>query len=91
MLAAPALAQTPPAAGAPQQNQQTARPPATPELRDARAAMRQACAPDIANICKDVEPGGRRIIECLRNNREHLSPGCLAAWQKLRALRSYER
>lgn len=91
LAATPALAQTPPPA-APQTapaDAPTGRPMVTPEMKAAREAMRQACTPDVQNFCKDVQPGGRRIGECLRTNRDHLSPDCLAAWQKLRAVRGY--
>jgi hypothetical protein len=82
--AVPVLAQTP---GAPNT------PPAgeKPELRAAREAMSQACATDIATLCKGVQPGGGKLRECLHYNRDHLSPGCLAAWQKVRAVRGYTR
>ena len=86
-IAAPALAQTPgtpPASNTPPAAQKS-------ERHAARDAMREACAADVANFCKDVQPGGGKLRECLHYNREHLSPGCLAAWQKLRAVRGYTR
>jgi hypothetical protein len=83
-IAVPVLAQTPGAPPAPNA------PPAA-ELHADRDAMRQACAADIANFCKDVQPGGGKLRECLHYNRDHLSPGCLAAWQKVRAVRGYTR
>ena len=90
LMAAPALAQTPPAAPqGPATEGPAGRAPETPEMKAAREAMRQACTPDIQNFCKDVQPGGRRIIECLHYNRDHLSPDCLAAWQKVHAIRKY--
>jgi hypothetical protein len=86
VVAVPALAQTP---GAPPAS---STPPAEKSERHAaRDAMREACAADVASFCKDVEPGGGKLRECLHYNREHLSPGCLAAWQKLRAVRGYTR
>lgn len=90
LTAAPVFAQTPPPSTTSQPEPQSSRPAASPELKETRDAMRQACAPDVASLCKDVNRGGGKIAECLHYNREHLSPGCLAAWQKLRALHSYE-
>jgi len=34
------------------------------------------CAEDIANFCKDVKPGGGRIITCLKKHEGELSPLC---------------
>ena len=88
----PVLAQTP---GAPpvqgRQGDNAAPVAETPELRAAREAMRQACAPDIATLCKGVQRGGGKLRECLHYNRDHLSPECLAAWQKIRAVHEYTR
>jgi hypothetical protein len=60
---------------------------ASPEVRAALQAMRQACAADIAKLCKDVEPGGGKIGMCLRDHATELSPGCTTAWQNVRAAR----
>lgn len=42
-----------------------------------RGGMRD-CGADIATICQGVVPGGGRIIQCLVNRRESLSPSCRA-------------
>ena len=36
----------------------------------------QACGPDIQNFCGGVQPGGGRIISCLRPHMRELSPDC---------------
>ena len=36
----------------------------------------QACGPDIQNFCTGVQPGGGRIISCLRPHMRQLSPEC---------------
>ncbi|MDZ4867364.1 MAG: cysteine rich repeat-containing protein [Alphaproteobacteria bacterium] len=42
-------------------------------------ALREACKADIATLCPGLEPGGGRIRECLRANRDKISDGCKAA------------
>lgn len=34
------------------------------------------CADDVAKFCKDVQPGGGRIIECMKEHEKDLSPAC---------------
>lgn len=34
------------------------------------------CSEDIASFCKDVKPGGGRIISCLKKHEGELSPVC---------------
>jgi hypothetical protein len=45
---------------------------------DARQAMR-ACAPDAEKLCKDTQPGGGRVIECLKAHQSELAPACQQA------------
>jgi hypothetical protein len=81
-IAPPAAAQTPqqPVGGM----QQSA---PSPETANARQAIRQACAGDAANFCKDVQPGGGRILKCLKDHQSEISQGCKNAWESLRAAR----
>lgn len=39
----------------------------------------EACKADIASLCAGIQPGGGRIKECLRANRDKLSEGCKSA------------
>ena len=38
---------------------------------------RGACKADIEKFCKDIKPGGGRILACLRNNGDRLSQECV--------------
>lgn len=58
-----------------------------PELKAARQAMRQACMDDIRNLCAGSEPGGGKIMMCLRSHKDQVSDGCKAAFQHLRDVR----
>jgi hypothetical protein len=75
-LAAPALAlaQAPPGDGAP-----------SPDMRAARQAARQACAPDMATLCQGQS--GRDAMMCLRQNHDKASQACQDALAKMRAAR----
>jgi hypothetical protein len=37
-----------------------------------------ACSGDIAQFCKEIQPGGGRIVKCLREHDKQLSPTCSA-------------
>jgi hypothetical protein len=38
--------------------------------------QRGPCAHDIAKLCKDVKPGGGRIVKCIKEHEKELSPAC---------------
>jgi len=50
--------------------------PPAPGQHPAVDAVRIACADDIKLLCSNLEPGGGRIVRCLRDNEEKLSPQC---------------
>jgi hypothetical protein len=41
--------------------------------------LREACKADVASLCQGVQPGGGRIKECLKANKDKLSDGCKTA------------
>ncbi|HEU0188170.1 MAG TPA: cysteine rich repeat-containing protein [Gallionellaceae bacterium] len=42
----------------------------------------EACKGDIEKVCKDVKPGGGRILRCLKQHEDTLSPACKAEFQQ---------
>ena len=44
-----------------------------------RGAVRQACQADYKTFCPGVQRGGGRIVACLQQNFDKLSPGCQQA------------
>jgi len=48
------------------------------EVKEKIAEFRQACKDDVMNFCKDVKPGGGRILQCLKEHQNALSPECKA-------------
>ena len=49
--------------------------------------LKTYCLSDIERLCKGIEPGGGRIIKCLKANKKEMSVGCAQALQKLKAKR----
>lgn len=43
---------------------------------------KEACGADVEKFCKDIQPGGGRIMKCLRGHESELSPDCRQALQK---------
>ena len=50
-------------------------------------ALKQACAADYKALCSGVQPGGGRIIACLKQNADKLSPTCKQALGDAKAAR----
>jgi Cysteine rich repeat len=42
------------------------------------------CKSDMARLCPGVEPGGGRIIGCLKEHKMEMSVGCAKALQKMK-------
>jgi hypothetical protein len=63
---------------------QQASPQPTP---DARQAVETACRGDLERLCKGVQPGGGRIMACLREKQDQVGAPCKEAIAKARAAR----
>ena len=60
-------------------------PPAaqpTPAQQKAMQAVRAACETDAQKLCAGVQPGGGRIVACLREHKDQVSDGCKQAISK---------
>ncbi len=44
--------------------------------QDSLAAIRAACAADAQKFCAAVQPGGGRIVACLKEHKDSLSDRC---------------
>ena len=66
-------AQSPPAEAAPAPGLPTGTP------QDALSEARAACASDIQSLCAGVEPGGGRILACLKQHKTQVSEPCRQA------------
>lgn len=79
-----ALALMGPAAAA--ANAQSAAPASPPAVTPAQAqALRTACETDVAKLCAGIQPGGGRLVMCLREKQEQVSPPCKASLGALAA------
>ncbi len=45
--------------------------------------MQKACGEDRNKFCKDVQPGGGRILQCLQGHQADLTVGCQSAIQSI--------
>ncbi|MGO9991995.1 MAG: cysteine rich repeat-containing protein [Steroidobacteraceae bacterium] len=52
--------------------------PAAPSPQAVNEA-RTACATDIQKLCAGVQPGGGRILACLKQHKDEVSDGCKQA------------
>lgn len=48
-------------------------------------ALRNACAADVKAVCPGVQPGGGRILACIKANPDKISQPCMDALMTARA------
>ncbi len=46
------------------------------QVKERVKEAKAACEDDVMRFCKDVKPGGGRIIRCLKDHENELSPDC---------------
>jgi hypothetical protein len=51
----------------------------------AKADALDYCKSDVARLCPGLEPGGGRIIGCLKEHKMEVSVGCAKAIKKMKA------
>jgi hypothetical protein len=68
-----------PAAQLPGQSPPAQSPPAQAPSQEAVAAARAACDTDIQKLCAGVQPGGGRILACLKQHKDQVSDSCKQA------------
>lgn len=67
----------------------TAQQRGNPEMRAEAQALMQACRPDYVRHCSGVQPGGGRVLACLRGqDPRQLSADCRESLPKAEALQS---
>ena len=48
-------------------------------------ALMKYCKPDDERLCNGIEPGGGRLLQCLKGHKEEMSVGCAMALKKLKS------
>jgi hypothetical protein len=54
-------------------------------IGNARAAEQGACKADVQKLCKDVQPGEGKIVECMKTHQKELSPKCASQMKQVQA------
>ena len=84
VLALAVLPMTALAQGAPPQK-------STPEAREAREKVREACAADVQKFCANIERAKGAMRRCLEAHDQQLSQGCKAARAARAAARAKDK
>ncbi|WP_246669051.1 cysteine rich repeat-containing protein [Ancylobacter sp. TS-1] len=53
--------------------------------RSQQQALRTACEADIRSVCAGIQPGGGRLLQCIRANPDKISQGCKDALASAKA------
>jgi hypothetical protein len=51
----------------------------------AQGSLMKYCMADIERLCAGIEPGGGRLVKCLKSHKEEMSVGCAQALMKLKS------
>jgi len=60
------------------------------EVKDERREIVDACRQDVQKECKGVQPGGGRILECLKDHEATLSPQCKEKLAEAKRMKQHE-
>jgi len=52
--------------------------------QSAKGDLLTYCKSDIERLCPGIEPGGGRILKCLKANKKEMTVGCAQALQQLK-------
>jgi len=55
------------------------------EVKQRGQEFRAACEDDVLKLCADVQRGGGRIVNCLKQHEQELTPDCKAKMQQKQA------
>jgi hypothetical protein len=55
------------------------------EVKKKGQEFRAACEDDVLRLCGDVKAGGGRILHCLKQHEQELTPDCKATMQRKKA------
>ena len=56
-----------------------------PQLALAAGDAMKYCKPDVERLCPGVEPGGGRIVACLKAHKMDMSVGCAMALKHMKS------
>jgi hypothetical protein len=56
-----------------------------PQVALAAGDAMKYCKPDVERLCPGVEPGGGRIVACLKAQKMDMSVGCAMALKKMKS------
>ncbi len=57
------------------------------QVKEQVQEFREACKGDVDAFCRDIQPGGGRIVKCLKMHVSELSPSCKEAIAQIKARR----
>jgi hypothetical protein len=58
------------------------------EVKKRGQEFRAACEDDVFKLCGNVQPGGGRILSCLKQHEQELTPDCRSQMQQKRGTKA---